>query len=406
MIKPVKIVFLLFFLANLSYTPSHNDKLQRHPPIVFLTWQNQDTSHHLTINLVSKDRPEQLSVQIKPIDLTNETFQPSDFHSQTVSVADESFWLARFSINNLNPGRPYQFSIMNRERIVLYQGKFQTLPLASQEIRFVVGGDMGTNPRLIPLLKAAASQDPHFAIIGGDIAYANGRAKNSDKWLSWLSYWHEHMKTTKGFLIPMIVAIGNHEANLSIYKDKKAPFYFDLFSQTDKPQTYFVRDIASDLQLLILDTSHVNSHFGEQKDWLEKQLSSQYGKKLQIAAYHIPLYPSHRSYENPLSYLGRKYWLPLFDRYQLVAAFEHHDHTLKRTHPMKDNKIDPSGTVYFGDGCWGKSPRTAEKRWYLDHFDEKDHFWFVRYQEKTLDFKAMSTAYEILDSYQINKTTF
>ena len=50
-----------------------------------------------------------------------------------------------------------------------------------------------------------------------------------------------------------------------------------------------------------------------------------------------------------------KYWLPLFDRYNVVGAFENHVHQFKRTYPLKNGEVvnDTEGTIYFGDGAWG-----------------------------------------------------
>ena len=36
------------------------------------------------------------------------------------------------------------------------------------------------------------------------------------------------------------------------------------------------------------------------------------------------------------------------------AVLEHHDHTFKRTHPLKDGMKDKYGVPYLGDGSWGQ----------------------------------------------------
>ena len=43
----------------------------------------------------------------------------------------------------------------------------------------------------------------------------------------------------------------------------------------------------------------------------------------------------------------------MFDNYGIIAAFENHVHQYKRTFPLKNDSIDPKGTVYFGDGSLG-----------------------------------------------------
>ncbi|CAD8128926.1 unnamed protein product [Paramecium sonneborni] len=50
---------------------------------------------------------------------------------------------------------------------------------------------------------------------------------------------------------------------------------------------------------------------------------------------------------------ARTFWVPLFDKYEFVGAFENHVHQYKRTFPLKNNTKSENGTVYFGDGSMG-----------------------------------------------------
>ena len=71
---------------------------------------------------------------------------------------------------------------------------------------------MDVNDHAVETSQVAASHNPSFALIGGDLAYANGWAPCYLKWDMWLSQWEQHMVTPDGRMIPLIVAIGNHEA--------------------------------------------------------------------------------------------------------------------------------------------------------------------------------------------------
>ena len=44
---------------------------------------------------------------------------------------------------------------------------------------------------------------------------------------------------------------------------------------------------------------------------------------------------------------------PIFDKYKFTAIFENHQHTMKRTKPMRNSKFAEDGTIYFGDGNLG-----------------------------------------------------
>jgi hypothetical protein len=100
---------------------------------------------------------------------------------------------------------------------------------------------------------------------------------------------------------------------------------------------------------------------------------------------------------------GRKAWLPLFDKHQLDVAFENHDHALKRSKLLKNNKVVPkNGTLYVGDGAWAVAPRpAAADRWYLQVAKVEKHLWRVLASPKKLSFQAINKNGQILDSFTL-----
>ena len=124
-----------------------------------------------------------------------------------------------------------------------------------------------------------------------------------------------------------------------------------------------------------------------------------------MAMYHIPLYPSIRSFGGSRSERGREEWGPLFDRHNVEVAFENHDHALKRTHSLRDGRIVPSGegTLYLGDGALGRGarpqPKDAAERTYLARAASIQHFWLVEEKEGELIYQAIDAAGRIVDSY-------
>lgn len=52
------------------------------------------------------------------------------------------------------------------------------------------------------------------------------------------------------------------------------------------------------------------------------------------------------------------HWVPHFDRYRVVTAYENHVHAFKRTKPLYGNypAEGGNGTVYLGDGSYGAIP--------------------------------------------------
>lgn len=122
-----------------------------------------------------------------------------------------------------------------------------------------------------------------------------------------------------------------------------------------------------------------------------------------MAMYHVPLYPSYSEFDNALSSYLRVHWMPLFDNYRLDVAFENHDHALKCTYPMKEGKIDSTGTYYIGDGAWGRGPRdsVATDRSYIRYSNNILHYWVCKMNASEMKMDACGVNGEVLYSFLI-----
>jgi hypothetical protein len=227
----------------------------------------------------------------------------------------------RNQLNGLTPNTTYYLVVGNTQQGFSEEVKIRTLPNDDSPLRFATGGDMGTSEDTRTLLRHAASHDPYFAVIGGDIAYADGKLDKVDSWDTWLDYYTEVMITPDGFQIPIILAIGNHEVRGSYDQPKEnAPFFFGFFAQ-DLDQTYFSFKFSDHFALIVLDSGHITTH-ESQVGWLREQLESFQDVTQVAAVYHVPLYPSHRGLWGNYSTAGRQHWGPLFDEFKLTVGFE------------------------------------------------------------------------------------
>jgi hypothetical protein len=306
------------------------------------------------------------------------------------------------SLIGLEPDTTYYFIAGNRKEGYCEERSFRTIPNDGSPIRFVTGGDMGVTKAAIRLMKEAAKLEPYFCAIGGDIAYANGEFYAYRTWDAWLRNWENNMVTPSGHMIPVVAAIGNHETNDIESPDPAtmAPFFYAYFGQQAN-STYFDMQFGPNLALLALDTGHVVPH-ADQTEWLSQTLGKYKDVPYRYTIYHVPLYPSHRDFEGDYSARGREHWAPVFDEYALTGSFENHDHVLKRTHPIKGNKVDPTGTVYFGDGSFGRDPRTVddERRWYEAMAKAVFHFWVVDVASDGVTYSAIDHTGAELDTYE------
>ena len=253
-------------------------------------------------------------------------------------------------------------------------------------------------------LQHSAKLSPAFGVVGGDIAYANDALTNFAKWDAWLDHWETNMVTPAGYTIPMVLAIGNHEVRGGTASSPtNAQFYLRYFAQNGE-RSYYTRTFGKNVAMFLLDSGHLSPHGGEQATWLDAALWSHREVPYKFAVYHVPLYPSVRAYDGGGSVAGRKAWLPLFDQHQLTTAFEHHDHAFKRTPLLRENKSDPHGTLYLGDGCWGMGARKidAALRWYEAKAASLQHFWCVDVNRRKVEYRAVDKTGQVFDVYPPN----
>ncbi|MDA0746942.1 MAG: metallophosphoesterase family protein, partial [bacterium] len=394
------------------------------PPAVYLSWRSDPTTTMVIRwhSLQSENR--------ETLVLYRRTDEP-DWHRATGSNhpmphADRTIHVVE--LTGLTPGSIYHF----RPGENAVEFRFRTLPKTADEpLQFIVGGDTygrtqwynRLDPRdMFNLFRdeyynimrkvnlQAARQNPVFVVIGGDITYSEGHPDRADRWYKWLTAWKEDMVTTDGVLIPIVPVIGNHEILKNTYRvdwpsgtpynaASQAPYYYSLFIAPD-PLGPRVLDFGNYMCFLLLDSGHTN-FVSAQKNWLTNTLTQRRNLPHKFAAYHVPAYPSYRSFDGSVSSAIREYWVPEFETYGLHAAFEHHDHTYKRTYPIRNNQPDPQGVLYLGDGAWGRlrSPKDPEDRWYLAFTAKEYHFIVGTLHKKSRSFKAINEEGKVFDQY-------
>ena len=94
-------------------------------------------------------------------------------------------------LQGLQPNTEYVFTIRSQA-----DPRWAVLPVpddakdATKHLRFVTGGDMMHDRKRVDAMnKRAAELNPWFALLGGDLAYANGNSNEVGKWDDWLESW-------------------------------------------------------------------------------------------------------------------------------------------------------------------------------------------------------------------------
>ncbi len=372
------------------------------PAYTFLTWETEDTSHNMVVNYATTQQLDKLVVYYDSKPRQGQLKQYA--HAVSTTLRQRSGITLKVhsaKLHSLQSGKDYYFVVSDGDSVLTDERKFQTVP-ETGAIRFIAGGDTRITPALEQLTQLAAETRPHFAVIGGDIAYADGDPEKQSRWQQLLAIWQRNMITPDGYTIPVIAAVGNHDVNTAMLSVTQAdyqpdintaPFYELLFHPAGD-KSFFKRRLGEHGVLLVLDTEHVYPADGEQRRWLQTSLQSQDTGHFRFAAYHVPLYPSYYPADGAPSQRLRQFWLPLFDRYALDLAFENHEHTLKKTYRLKNNQRSNTddGTIYIGDGNWGTDSRTPKQRWYMENIAPLNHVWLVTLDSGRARVEPISTS--------------
>ena len=284
--------------------------------------------------------------------------------------------------------------------------KARTLPAKRPDrISFVTGGDMMHKPEWHEDgVKAMASRSPDFALLGGDLAYANGQ--DWKRWLDWIEIYADHARRPDGLSIPFVVAIGNHEV-IGGYGQipEKAPLFFNLFPFPRENDATYIIDMYEDLSVLVLNSNHTRP-VDDQVEFIEQALSLRKTRKHLFALYHFPAYGIVKGgLGNDLSKSIRQHWTPLFDQYGLDAAFENDHHVYKRSKLIKGGKVHDSGTLYIGDGAWGVKTRGigSEDLWYVEQASPTRHVIEVLIENNVRSYRAINHDQKVFDEFVDNR---
>jgi hypothetical protein len=370
------------FVVDGSWEEGHNRLLYLGPegkldaiPSLYLTWLRDPTTT-MVVCWDSDDPSEQSTVQWRALgsEIWSETRGTSAPLPHTPRTAHQ------VELTGLAPGQRYEFRAGRDARTQ----SFVTMPATLETpLRFIEGGDVYGDGRLMDRMNQfAASLDPAFVVLGGDLGYENGQPELAGRWLRFLQSLSEHLRAPDGRMIPVVAALGNHEVrrkdqnliqpevmpgNAEERRDL-APFYFASFPFPGDPG-YNVLDFGDYLSLVFLDTNHLNLVEGAQTDWLAAVLAARLNRPHLLPVYHVPAYPSVRAFDGEVNQAVRNLWLPLLEKAGVRLAFEHHDHALKVTPPIRGGQRAADGIVFVGDGAWGVGVRAVHDvsaTWYLD----------------------------------------
>jgi len=330
---------------------------------------------------------------------------------ESTPFADTGNMIRRMRMAGLLPDTEYEFRLPVSlgaidDRLAGTAFRFRTAPgVHDRPVSFVTGGDMfHRRDWLDAMNRRAGLEDPLFALLGGDLAYANGRDAN--RWYEWIDSWSENAIAPDGRLVPMILAIGNHETGSGLSPEEAAArnvhphakFFYSLFLLPDGKTNYAV-DFGDWMSVICLDSNETQP-ISAQADWLAEALEARQDRMYRFVCYHKPTYGT--GVKDDIAGM-REHWVPLFEKFGVTAVFENDHHMYKRTHPIRDGRVNElSGVPYLGDGAWGVEVRPIpdqSDRPHIAHAESVRHLIRVDLSEGMQSYTAMDADGKTIDAW-------
>ena len=229
------------------------------PTALFLTWQRDPTTT-MTVQWIGSEQ----EGAARPIWFSKAgsgQWRKQPAVPRRYPLSDK--WIHRTELSGLVPDTDYVF----RVGLDSAEQHFRTMPAkATNTIHFVSGGDAGIGPHPVQTNRVAAAQAPQFVVIGGDLAYENG--KDGNVFLEFLKNYSRDVRDGQR-LIPMLACIGNHEVAGAYGRPRSdAPFFYAMFDGLFPDAGYASLDFGDYMSLVLLDTNHTTPIEGAQTDWL------------------------------------------------------------------------------------------------------------------------------------------
>lgn len=406
--KKLFFLFLVIFLLSLKTLIFFSSANAQDLPIIYLEWI-ENPQNSIVINWIGEEGGNRtLEYRIPGNNWDNISASKNPIPGTT----NERF---KGSLSDLNSGTIYEFRVAGENDIY----SFRTAPTDILDpMRFIVAGDIYTNAlgstkqRTIEAFRNMAENsalyEPYFAALGGDLSHAGSDPSAVDLWFEFLKLWQETMITEKGYIIPMVISIGNNEVPDGFGADPEDLKFINSLFSFPKDQWgnssfnhYGVLDFGDYLSLIILNTNHSNQIKGAQTQWLSNVLSNRRDIDHVFPVYHVAGWPVHRSFRGIHEDAVRNNWHELFRRYDVRVAFEHHDHIFKKTKALGDCSVpvnsrtncefDPMGLIYMGGGSWGSpNDREFSNEWYIDKASRDHNFVLVEITDSKRSFTAIN----------------
>jgi hypothetical protein len=235
---------------------------------------------------------------------------------------------------------------------------FRTAPKDANDLTFLAWGDQGADDEGRKVADAAAKTSADFALVLGDISYAERDAGT----------WHQYLDQMRPVFakMPVMTVVGNHdwEGGLQSYTARfpmpgpgGAGWYALRYGRTillGLDTEDLCRPYKDGGGAAPFDRSTCPSGVNQQQlDFLEstlKQARADPGVDWIVVAHHYGAYSRGKHGENPAL---QNVWVPLYEKYGVDLVLQGHDHLYLRSKPLRGGHEDRQGTTYVVVGTGG-----------------------------------------------------
>ncbi|MDX2444939.1 MAG: metallophosphoesterase [Bacteroidales bacterium] len=231
-------------------------------------------------------------------------------------------------VTHLEPNTSYNYDVL-KDGTDLGKGTFTTFPEEVEPFHFAVLGDTRTRHDFHQrIVNRIIEEEPLFVVNTGDLV-SRGNHMND-----WEHFFRINDKLTRD--VPYYTVLGNHEQD--------SDNYYKFFSLPGKESYYFFS--VGDALFIVLDMEGPDydapaylegesedafwqniskKYFEEEKEWLENILTLNDDAGYIFVFFH-PTYYSIKSSRVEDAELRRQFWGDIFERHNVTAVLNGHDH--------------------------------------------------------------------------------
>ena len=303
-----------------------------------VTWRTDSTIENAVAQISVAGNNSKFEINAKTYRAKTEELKIGDYHKNKDVIVHYHSVI----FENLIPETLYAYRVGNG-KIWSEWIHFKTSSNDFKPTEFVYFGDAQNNilSHWSRVIRMAYQKAPNaaFAIYAGDLV---NYAHMDNEWAQWFK--------AGGFIHSQWTAIpvvGNHEFGKILRENEqklslqwRPQFTLPVEKSLDEKLHETVYSINyQDILIIVLNSSEM---LEQQTAYVEKKLMGSNAKWKIITCHHSVFSPAPgRDFE-----YGRKFWKPLFDKYNVDLVLNGHDHTYARGHvPVKSRLNDENGNL-------------------------------------------------------------